>query len=83
MSEAIFEGKKFMIIPYGLKLPAKRIEILSQNITKKGGIVSPHSTFLWDPTINSDVSIIASDEINYEVFSFSILQKFSQIILGA
>ncbi len=64
-----------MIIPYGSKMPAKRIEILSQNIAKKGGILSPHSTFHWDPTINSDVSIIASDELNYEV-SFRICTKF-------
>jgi len=67
VSESIFEGKKFIFIPYGMKLPAKRIEILSQNIAKKGGTVCLYSSFVWDPAINSEVSIIASDEINLEV----------------
>ncbi len=63
----LFENKAFVFIPYGFTFTKKQIEILSENIRKRGGKTFDVNFFDWKPLSFIDLIIITSKQIPYNV----------------
>ena len=63
----LFENKAFVFIPYGFTFTKKQIEILSENIRKRGGKTFDVNFFDWKPLSFIDLLIITSKQIPYNV----------------
>lgn len=63
-STKMFEGINFLFIPFGLTFPKKRMEVMSENVFKKGGKVFSLDIFNWDV---SDTLVITGKDITFDV----------------
>jgi len=54
-------------VPYDLEITAKRIQILSENMKKRGAKIVPLNSFDWNYNTNGHVMILAAKKMPYEV----------------
>jgi len=59
----------FLFIPFGMTLTKKRVEILTNNIKKRGGKVMNIEDFGWDTTYQDEIFIVVAQDLTKEVSS--------------